>query len=101
MNEEEVSSLLNSSLEYIAKWYFVAHLLRNNQQFKNPQISDISRNSLSLRIIDLEIKNNNYKQRELVCIATDSALLHGKFWSLFLFWNFALKKMKKNVLSII
>ena len=33
-------SLLNSSLEYIAKWRFVARSFRDNQPFKNPQILD-------------------------------------------------------------
>ena len=33
-------SLLNSSLEYIAKWRFVVRSFCDNQPFKNPQILD-------------------------------------------------------------
>ena len=36
MNQEEVSSLLNSSLEYIAKWRFVARSLCNIWLFNRP-----------------------------------------------------------------
>ena len=38
MNLEEVPSLLNSSLKYIAKWRFVARSFCDDYKFNKPQI---------------------------------------------------------------